>query len=63
MTSDLVQYVPDSFVVVVVVGVDVMASDGGDVLHLLLQQRAESRLPLGSSQGRVDPLLLLAPPL
>lgn len=63
MTSDLVQEVPDSFVVVVVLDGDVMASNGSDELRLLLQQRAESCLPLSSSQGRVDPLLLLTPPL
>lgn len=63
VTSDLVQEVPDSLVVVVVLDDDAMVSDGGDELRLLLQQRAERRLPLRSSQGRVDLLLLLTPPL
>ncbi len=62
-SRDLVQKIPDGFVVVVVVDGDAMLSDGGDELRLLLQQRAESRLSLGSSQGRVDPLFLLTPPL
>lgn len=63
MTSDLVQEVPDSFVIVVVLDGNLMTSDGGDLLRLLLQQRAKSCLPLSSTQGRVDALLLLTPPL
>lgn len=63
MTSDLVEEVPDGFVIVVLLDSDAMASDGGDELSLLLQQRAESCLPLSSSHGQVDPLLLFTPPL
>lgn len=63
MTSDLVEELPDGFVVVVVVDGDAMASDGGDELSFLLQQQTERRLPLRATQGRVDGLLLLTPPL
>ncbi|KAF3855299.1 hypothetical protein F7725_023354 [Dissostichus mawsoni] len=44
--------VPDHLVVVVVLDGDAMVSDGGDELRLRLQQKAERRLPLRSSQGR-----------
>jgi len=42
VTSDLVEEVPDGFVIVVLLDSDAMASDGGDELSLLLQQRANS---------------------
>lgn len=63
VTSDLVQELPDVLVPVVADGGAAMESDGGDVLRLLLQQRAERRPPLGPLQSGVDPLLLFAPPL
>lgn len=63
VTSDLVQELPDVLVPVVADGGAAVESDGGDVLRLLLQQRAERRPPLGPLQRGVDPLLLFAPPL
>lgn len=63
MTSDPVQEVFDDFILVVSVDVDAMAPDGSDQLHLLLQQEAESHLPLSSSQACIYLLLFLFSPL
>lgn len=63
VTSDLIQEVPDNFVLVDNFYVDLMAANGSDELHFLLQQRAQSCFPLRTAQAAVYLLLLLTPPL